>query len=166
MPHVAYLGLGSNLGDRHRSIRQALDALAMHTGVDVRLVSSLVETQPVSPIPQGAYINAAAEIATTLEPLELLNACLDIERSLGRDRCGAARWGPRTIDMDVLLFDHLVVELPGLTIPHPRLHERGFVLDPLAEIAPEYVHPRLRSTIGEIRDQFHADRSAAAALKP
>lgn len=135
-PIRAYVGLGSNLGDSLALVRagaQALDALP-----STRLValSRMYRTPAWGPVPQPDYVNAAAAIDTTLAPMELLDALLAIERDAGRDRSAVAQWGPRTLDLDLLLYGDAVIDVPGLHVPHPRLHERAFVIVPLADIAP------------------------------
>lgn len=151
-PVRAFIALGSNLGDREQLIADALWALNQLDRVRVVATSSLHETEPVGPAGQDAYLNGAAELETTVSPRDLLNAMLAIERSLGRDRSEGERWGPRTIDLDLLLYGDLVTEEPSLTIPHPRLHERMFVLAPLAEIAPDATVATLGRTISELHD--------------
>jgi 2-amino-4-hydroxy-6-hydroxymethyldihydropteridine diphosphokinase len=136
----AYVGLGANLGDREGAIRRALQLIAAAPGVDVVATSSLSETDPVGYLDQPRFVNAAAAVETSLGPRELLDVLLGIERELGRTRSGP-RFGPRTIDLDVLLFGGEVVDEPGLSVPHPRLHERRFALEPLAELDPELVVP-------------------------
>jgi 2-amino-4-hydroxy-6-hydroxymethyldihydropteridine diphosphokinase len=135
---VAYIGLGSNLGDREANLRAALGRLA-ELG-EVR-ASSFRETDPVGVPDQPMFLNAAAELSTGLPARELLDALLAIERDLGRDRSSERRWGPRTLDLDLLLYGDEVIEEPGLTVPHPRLAERQFVLEPLHEVAPGLVLP-------------------------
>ncbi|HEX5901762.1 MAG TPA: 2-amino-4-hydroxy-6-hydroxymethyldihydropteridine diphosphokinase [Actinomycetota bacterium] len=143
----AYVALGTNLGDRLEQLRAAVRLLAETDGVDVVRSSRVFETQPVGP-PQPAYLNAVIEVRTTLAPRELLEAAQAIENSLGRER--AERWGPRTIDVDILTFDDRTVEEPDLEIPHPRMHERGFVLVPLAELDDDPMLPGGRR-LAEIR---------------
>lgn len=135
----AYLGLGSNLGDRDGNLRGALEMLGAREGITVAEASSFIETDPVGgPEGQPKFVNAAAAVDTTLSPRELLGACQEVERALGRERGpDEVRWGPRTIDIDILLYGEQVVDEPDLQIPHPRMHEREFVLVPLAQIAPE-----------------------------
>ena len=136
----AYVGLGANLGDRETTIRRAVELLADTVGVEVLAVSALRETDPVGVEDQPRFLNGAAALETTLEPRAVLAALLGIERVLGRVRDGL-RFGPRTIDLDLLLYDDETIEEPGLTVPHPRLHERRFALEPLAELAPALAIP-------------------------
>ncbi|MBI2804014.1 MAG: 2-amino-4-hydroxy-6-hydroxymethyldihydropteridine diphosphokinase [Planctomycetes bacterium] len=145
----AYVALGSNLGDRRGLLDAALQRLRLQPGVDVISVSSYYETEPVGgPAKQGDYLNAAAHLRTTLSAFELLRVLQAIESQLGRVR--AERFGPRTIDLDLLLFGLAIVQADELTVPHPRMQERLFVLEPLAEIAPLAVHPILRSTVADL----------------
>ena len=144
----AFVGLGSNLGDREGTLARAVELLSRASGVDVVAVSSLRETEPWGPVAQPPYLNGAVVLTTTLAPRALLDVLLGVEKTLGRDR-GGERWGPRTIDLDLLLYDDVEVEEPGLTVPHPRLHERGFALEPLAELAPDAVVPG-RGTVAEL----------------
>ena len=127
---LAYVGLGANLGDREATIREAARLIGA-----LRL-SSIAETEPWGPVPQPRYLNAVAELDTPLTAHELIVHLLDVERRLGRERVGP-RWGPRTIDLDLLLYGDETIDEHALTLPHPRLHERRFVLEPLAELVPE-----------------------------
>jgi 2-amino-4-hydroxy-6-hydroxymethyldihydropteridine diphosphokinase len=138
----AYLGLGSNLGDRLANLQRAVDLLADRTGVELLRSSRVYETEPVGP-PQPDYLNAVVEVRTELEPRELLDACLGVEAELGRVR--DERWGPRTIDVDILVYDEREIDEPDLVVPHPRMHERGFVLVPLRELEPDPMLPGGRS---------------------
>jgi 2-amino-4-hydroxy-6-hydroxymethyldihydropteridine diphosphokinase len=136
----AYVGLGANLGDREATMRAALELLAQVEGVDVLEVSSFRETEPVGVLDQPRFLNAAAAVETTLSPRELLDTLLGVERALGRIREGP-RFGPRTIDLDLLLYGEEIVDEAGLTVPHPRLHERPFALEPLHELESGLVVP-------------------------
>jgi len=138
-PVTAYIGLGSNLGDKRKNIRRALELLGGVPGVRVRRVAPLYRTAPVGYTEQDWFINTVAEVETSLPPEELLRVCLDIENRLGRVRI--IRWGPRTVDLDLLLYGERAIDRPQLTVPHPRLHERAFVLVPLADLVPEMVVP-------------------------
>ncbi|MBI3320856.1 MAG: 2-amino-4-hydroxy-6-hydroxymethyldihydropteridine diphosphokinase [Candidatus Omnitrophica bacterium] len=144
-----FIGVGSNDGDRLAMISRALRALAALDGVRLIQMAMVRETAPVGGPPQGLYLNTAAEIDTSLPPSLLLKALKAIERTVGRAPA-RERWAPRVIDLDVLLYDDRIVQEPGLQIPHPRLHERRFVLEPLAELTPELTHPVLRQSIAEL----------------
>ena len=145
----AFVGIGSNLGDREAHLRRALQALRSTRGIQRLDVSRIYETDPVGPLPQGPYLNAVAEIETELEPRALLERLLEIEAEEGRVRGGA--WGEaRTLDLDLLLFADRCIDEDALVVPHPRMHERGFVLEPLCELAPQWVHPLSGETIAEL----------------
>lgn len=136
----AYVGLGSNLGDRESYVRAALGALTVEPGVEVVRVSAFRDTDPVGIVDQPRFLNAVAALETALPPRTLLERLLAIERRLGRTREGE-RFGPRTIDLDLLVFGAERIDEPGLEVPHPRLHERRFALEPLAELDPGLVVP-------------------------
>jgi 2-amino-4-hydroxy-6-hydroxymethyldihydropteridine diphosphokinase len=131
----AFVGLGANLGDREATIEQALELLRGTPGIIVVAVSTFRETEPVGYLDQPRFLNGAAELETTLSPRELLDRMLAVEHALGRERTGP-RFGPRTIDLDLLLYRDETIDAPGLRVPHPRLHERRFALEPLAELDP------------------------------
>jgi 2-amino-4-hydroxy-6-hydroxymethyldihydropteridine diphosphokinase len=152
-----YLGIGSNLGDRAENIRKALSVLGETDGITLRTVSSCYETEPVGPVTgQEDFYNVAAQIETTLSPRELLARANSVEQHLGRVR--GERWGPRTIDIDILLWEDKIVEEGELTIPHPEMERRAFVLTPLAEIAPGAIHPTARKSIAELASQLDDTR--------
>ncbi len=136
----AYVGLGANLGDREATIRRALELLRSEPELEVVAVSALRETEPVGLREQPRFLNAVAAVETELPPRQLLGRLLAVEAALGRTREGP-RFGPRTIDLDLLLYGREVVEEPGLAVPHPRLHERRFALEPLAELDPNAAVP-------------------------
>ncbi len=146
MPVTAYIGLGSNMGDRAGACRRALELLGRVGRVTA--VSSLYCTEPVGYKEQEEFINAAAGLETDLSPQDLLQACREIENELGRVR--VFPWGPRSIDLDILLYGNRMVKTPDLVIPHPQMSLRGFVLVPLCEIAPLAVHPVLNKTIEQL----------------
>jgi 2-amino-4-hydroxy-6-hydroxymethyldihydropteridine diphosphokinase len=137
---TAYIGLGANLGDRRQAIARALELIAGDPDLELVAVSTVRETDPVGYADQPRFLNAAAALETELEPRELLERLLAMERSLGRTRTGP-RYGPRTIDLDLLLYGERVVDEPGLRVPHPRLAERRFALEPLAELDPALAVP-------------------------
>lgn len=135
----ALLGLGSNIGDRLTTLQQAIDLLAREPGIDVQRTSRVWETDPIGGPEQPDFLNVVAEIDTTLEPHDLLQAVNRVEATLGRTR--DIRWGPRTIDIDILLIDGLTIDDDRLTVPHPRLHQRAFVVMPLLELIPDPILP-------------------------
>ncbi|QQD84677.1 2-amino-4-hydroxy-6-hydroxymethyldihydropteridine diphosphokinase [Jeotgalicoccus sp. ATCC 8456] len=149
---IAYLGLGSNIGDREESLRQALKKISEVPGITVTKISSRYETKPYGKTDQPDFINMAVELETNLTPLDLLEVVLGIERELGRVR--KETWGPRSIDIDVLLYEDLELDLTDLKVPHPEMHLRSFVIDPMSEIAPKREHPTLKMTIEEIKNKL------------
>jgi 2-amino-4-hydroxy-6-hydroxymethyldihydropteridine diphosphokinase len=153
----AYVGLGANLGPREATILRAVDLLGAQPRIEVLELSSLRETEPVGVTDQPTFVNGAVSLETPLSPRELLDALLHVERELGRVRSGergADRWGPRTIDLDLLLYGDEVVDEPGLTVPHPRLLERRFALEPLAELEPGLEIPG-RGKVSELVTELH-----------
>jgi 2-amino-4-hydroxy-6-hydroxymethyldihydropteridine diphosphokinase len=148
----AFIGLGANLGDREGTLRRALDLLAVE-GVEIVAVSRFRETDPVGVVDQPRFLNGAAEVETSRSARELLETLLGIERELGRVR-DDTRWGPRTIDLDLLLYDDQVVDEPGLRVPHPRLHERRFALEPVAELDPSARIPG-QGTVSDVLAGLH-----------
>jgi 2-amino-4-hydroxy-6-hydroxymethyldihydropteridine diphosphokinase len=150
----AFVGLGGNLGNRQSSLRRAVALLGARPGIAVVLVSSLRETEPVGLVDQPRFLNGVAMVETTLEPDELLAELLLVEQALGRTRDGR-RFGPRTIDLDLLLYGDRTVDQPGLTVPHQRLHERVFALEPLAELDPALLIPG-RGTVSELLAGLHS----------
>jgi len=149
----AYVGLGANLGDREATIRRAVELLAEREGLEVLAVSALRETDPVGLEDQPRFLNGAAVLETTLGPRALLETLLEVERVLGRTRDGP-RFGPRAIDLDLLLYGDETVDEPGLTVPHPRLHERRFALEPLAELDPALAIPG-RGRVSDLLARLH-----------
>ena len=149
------IALGSNVGRRRGFLEAALAALQAHPAIEVAAASSFIETEPVGGPPgQGLFLNAAARLETTLEPEALLGELKAIERRLGRRQ--GPRWGPREIDLDLLLWGDRTVETADLVIPHPRLRERRFVLEPLSQIAPDAVDPVTGRTVRQLLDDLKA----------
>ena len=144
---VAYIGIGSNLGDREFNCKQAI-GLLRQKGITVRKESSLYETKPWGVRDQPLFLNMAIEIETDLKPFELLRTLKDIEKEMGREE--TFLWGPRIIDLDILLYDNNIVDEKGLRIPHPHMQDREFVLRPLCEIAGDVIHPSLLLSIEEL----------------
>ena len=150
----AFLGLGTNLGDRRSHLRRAVDAMP-----DVVAVSSVYETEPVGGPDQGAFLNIVVELATELDPWALLEVCRSLERAAGRER--RVRWGPRTLDVDVLWIEGVELRESRLTVPHPRMYERNFVVVPLLELAPD-----LTDELGELGYDPATALGAVTALGP
>jgi 2-amino-4-hydroxy-6-hydroxymethyldihydropteridine diphosphokinase len=150
MPVIAYIGLGSNIGDKKANCRAAIEHLAEAGRINA--VSSFYYTEPVGNREQEDFINAVAALETNHSPADLLSICLAIEDRLGRRR--TVRWGPRTVDLDILLYGDLVVRRPDLIIPHPLMAARRFVLAPLVEIAPEVSHPVLNKTMFQLLSEL------------
>ena len=152
MKKLAAIALGSNLGskfgDREANLWEAVERLR-ELG-EVKAVSSVYDTEPMGYMEQPRFLNAAVLLETSLEPVNLMRALLGVEQAMGRDRAGGVAKGPRVIDLDLLLYGQAVVNTTELTLPHPEMMERRFVLEPLAEIAPEMVHPVLGLTVGEM----------------
>ena len=152
---VAYVGLGSNLGDREATIRRAVELLGEEPGIEVLRMSSLIETEPWGYTDQPRFLNGALALRTSLEPRRLLDVLLAVERTLGRTR-DTVRYGPRAIDLDLLLYGQARLEEPGLTVPHPHLHEREFALVPLQELDPDLVIPG-QGSLGGVLAALHSD---------
>lgn len=151
----AYIGIGSNIGDRIGYVQQAHKLLNDTKGIAVVTSSSLYETEPYGYKNQSWFVNAVLEIETELEPLELLRECQRIEKQLGRVRHPEApQWGPRTIDLDILFYNDLIVSSDELQIPHSRVHQRAYALVPLLELAPDLIHPVIKETLIEIHSNL------------
>ena len=158
METTAYIALGGNVGQRVRTLLRAAEMLDEVDGVRVRRISRFRETDPVGgPPDQPKYVNAAAELQTSLTPEELLAALHEIENALGRNRNAEQRCGPRTCDLDLLLMGELVADSEDLTVPHPRMHERRFVLQPLSDLAPDAIHPTLHKTVAQLLAEVAGD---------
>lgn len=160
---TVYLGVGTNLGDRRSHIDHAVDRLSGLPGSRLVAVATVIETGPVGPIEQGGYLNTVVAIETSLSPLDLLDHLHAIERERGRDRASEQRWGPRTLDLDILLYGDQRVDEPGLIVPHKRLGERAFVLVPLAELAPELRVPGTGHTVRELLAALPGDETGQHA---
>lgn len=148
---VAYISFGSNMGDKVESLRQAVSFLQQHPSIEVTKVSSIYDTDPVGYEDQDLFMNLVVEVKTSLGAESLLDACQEIEQQLKRVRL--IRWGPRTMDLDIILYGDEIIETERLIVPHPRMHERAFVLVPLAEIAPNVIQPVENTSITELLAQ-------------
>jgi dihydroneopterin aldolase/2-amino-4-hydroxy-6-hydroxymethyldihydropteridine diphosphokinase len=150
--HKAYLGIGSNIGDKEAYLNNAVDALYDNDNLRVLMVSKFIETKPYGPIEQDNFLNGCVEVETLYTPEELLNAVNSIEKQEGRVR--DIHWGPRTLDIDILMYDNLIVDKPDLKIPHIEMHKREFVLEPLNQIAPYLIHPIYRKTVKQMLEEL------------
>jgi 2-amino-4-hydroxy-6-hydroxymethyldihydropteridine diphosphokinase len=152
---VAYIGLGSNIGDRKKNIFRTVKLIPKNSHFKVLEKSSLYLTKPIGP-KQRKFVNCVLKVKTDLSPLKLLKALKDIEAILGRKK--TQRWGPRIIDLDILFLGKKVVNKNSLNIPHKELHKRLFVLNPLAELCPKFVHPVLKKTVSDLRNQLKGEK--------
>jgi 2-amino-4-hydroxy-6-hydroxymethyldihydropteridine diphosphokinase len=159
---IVYLSLGSNLGDREANLRAAIEELKEFG--KVAAVSSFYETEPVEVTAQPWFLNCAVKFDTEKMPRQLISAILAIEQGMGRQR--KQQKGPRTIDIDILFFGSSIIDIPSLTVPHPHLHERRFVLEPLVEIAPDVRHPIFKHTVRELRDALPAGQTVKKLTAP
>lgn len=150
--HRAYLSVGSNMGDKNQYIQGAIESLKAHPLIVVHRISDLIVTKPYGGVEQEDFLNGAIEIETLLPPIELLNALHEIEAAAGRER--ELRWGPRTLDIDIIFYDKLVYEDDALVIPHQDMENRSFVLKPLSMLAPNYRHPILGKTVSQLLEQL------------
>ena len=144
---IVYIGIGSNLGDRHRNCLRAIELLRQN-GLFITKQSSMHETEPWGVTEQPEFVNMTVETETVLAPIELLKMLKKIEKDMGRQ--DTIKWGPRIIDLDILLYDNIILKTDSLTIPHPLMHEREFVLGPLSEIAGDFIHPVLKKSIADL----------------
>ena len=151
---IAYLCLGSNSGNRLQFIEQAISLLNLAENIKIIRRTALYETEPWGVKNQNWFLNIIVEIKTDLSPQDLLLKCMSIEKTLGRNRDKEQRWGERTIDIDIILYNKDVVNTDMLTIPHPRMHQRAFVLVPLLELIPDFIHPVLNKTISDLYDEL------------
>ena len=156
---LAYIGFGSNVGDRLAYIQNALSTLSKTDGIDLQKISSLYETAPVGNEAQASFLNGVAALRTALSPLALLHALKHIETVVGRKH--RTRWGPREIDLDLLTYGDICLQTEQLVVPHPEMHRRGFVLIPLAEIAPDLIHPVFQTTILTLRTRLKDEKSVS-----
>ncbi|WP_394239398.1 2-amino-4-hydroxy-6-hydroxymethyldihydropteridine diphosphokinase [Niallia oryzisoli] len=152
MNHTAFLSLGTNMGNRIKNLEEALKRLQNDYPIEVVNVSSIYETDPVGYEEQDLFLNMAVQVKTSLSPYQLLEACLQTEKELGRKR--EIRWGPRTIDLDILLYNDENITSEMLIVPHPRMHERSFVIIPLLEISPNIMLPTLKQPLCKIADHL------------
>ena len=155
--HLAYIGFGSNIGDRLTYIQNSLHSLSEAEGISLKTVSSIYKTEPMGNVAQDDFLNGVVSLETSLSPHTLLHTLKDIEISIGRQH--RKHWGPREIDMDIIIYDDLCLQTPDLTIPHPEMHLRRFVLAPLAEIVPNLTHPVFNKSIFSLLLSLKDDKS-------
>lgn len=152
MENISYLSIGSNMGNRLDTFKKTFQLLDGHVHIKLLSCSSLYETDPVGYTDQDCFLNAVIKVETDLKPEELLQTCMQIEQELGRKR--DIRWGPRTLDLDILLYNHENVETEILSIPHPRMDERAFVIIPLMELEPEMILPKMKTSLSDLLDKI------------
>ena len=155
--HAAYIGFGSNIGDRLKHIQNAIHILSKMEEITLQKISSIYKTDPVGYEAQAQFLNGAAAIQTSLSPLSLLHTLKNIETTVGRQH--RIRWGPREIDLDILIYGDLCLQTEKLVVPHPEMHLRRFVLAPLAEIAPDVVHPVFQEAVQTLLERLEDDKS-------
>lgn len=158
--HDVFIGVGSNIGDREQYLKKGLQLLNLRDDVKIKTVSTFIETEPYGGVEMDPVLNGVVRIKTLLEPYELLKICNEIENELGRERL--VRWGPRTFDMDILFYDKLILEDKCLTIPHIDIKNRDFVLKPMTEIAPGFVHPIYNKTMKDMLVEFSGEKNIAS----
>ena len=151
---IAYLCLGANSKNRLTTVQQAVSLLSLAENIKLIRASALYETEPWGVKDQNWFLNMVVEIKTDLSAQDLLMKCLSIEKMLGRDRSREQRWGERPVDIDIIFYDNQVINTGILTVPHPRMHERAFVLVPLLELIPDFVHPVLKKSVSELYDEL------------
>jgi len=154
--HIAYIGMGSNMGNKRENIKSAIARIDQSTYTNVIRVSKIYDTKPMGYTEQDDFVNSAIQVRTLLTPVELIRFLLEVEAELKRERI--IKWGPRTIDLDVLLYEDIITSFEEIVIPHPRMHERMFVLRPLKEIAPYVMHPILNKRITELEEQLSKEQ--------
>jgi dihydroneopterin aldolase/2-amino-4-hydroxy-6-hydroxymethyldihydropteridine diphosphokinase len=151
--HVSYIGLGSNIGDKREYLYGAIEALNAHPDIEVKKISTFIETKPYGKEDQDDFLNGAIKIETMMSPMQLLEVCQKIEDESGRERI--EEWGPRTLDLDILIYDDQIIETEKLVVPHPDMMNRDFVLRPMTEIASGFVHPVTGKTMGRMMVELH-----------
>lgn len=152
MENISYLSIGSNIGNRLETFQRAIQLLDDNAGIKIESISSIYETDPIGYTDQACFLNAVIKVSTSLQPEKLLQACLYIENELGRKR--EFRWGPRTLDLDILLYNQENIETESLFVPHPRMHERAFVIIPLMELDPDIELPNVNAPLDDILNQI------------
>ncbi|MDQ0220874.1 2-amino-4-hydroxy-6-hydroxymethyldihydropteridine diphosphokinase [Peribacillus cavernae] len=152
MENIAYISMGSNIGDRVNFFKKAIQLLNQEAGIRTVGISSLYETDPVGYLEQALFLNAVLKVKTSYGPEELLGKCLKVEQILGRKR--EIHWGPRTLDLDILLYNHENIETENLSVPHPRMLERAFVIIPLLELDPDIMLPKMETPMHEVLDEI------------
>ena len=152
--HRVFLSIGSNLGDREGYLDMAIEELGRDASVEIQKISTIIETEPYGPVEQPNFLNGVIELETYLDPEEFLSVVLDIENEAGRERI--IRWGPRTLDIDIVMFDDMIISTDSLVVPHPEMANREFVLKPMAEIAPHVIHPVFNKSVKTLYEELQS----------